>query len=203
MFSGIVEALGKVIYIEDIEGCKQLTISYPTHFKDLLVGDSMSVNGVCLTITALTHQSFNVTVVPETLRQTNLGYLAVNDIVNLERALTLLRRIGGHYVQGHVDEVGEILEITPDQSKALLMTMSIPQHLSKYLVAKGYITLDGMSVTIIHAATTWFTTTLIPHTQVNTITNRYRVGSLVNIEVDIVSKYIEKLMGASTNVNVH
>ena len=125
----------------------------------------------------------------------------MNDMVNLERSLTLSSRIGGHYVQGHVEGVGEILEITPDNSEALLVKISIPPKLAKYVIPKGYITLDGMSITVINTTPEWFTVTLIPHTQALTIVKHYKVGDLINIEVDILGKYVEKILGAYTHAN--
>jgi riboflavin synthase len=193
MFSGIVEALGVISAIHLLDGCKHFTITPETPYDDLVIGESVAVNGICLTVTDFTDQHFNVTVVPETLRLTNLNDLKVNDAVNLERSLKLGDRMGGHYVQGHVDGVGEILEMTADNSAALLVKISLPEQLANYIVNKGYITLDGMSITIIEAAQHWFTVTFIPHTQAVTITNKYFVGKKINIEVDIFGKYIEKI----------
>ncbi len=193
MFSGIVECIGFITAIILNDGCKQFTIQPEIPFDDLNIGDSVCVNGICLTVTHFTNTDFNVTVVPETLRVTNLDNLVINDPVNLERSLKLGQRLGGHYVQGHVDGVGEILSITPDHSSALLVKISLPKKLTNYLVNKGYITIDGMSITIIEAAEEWFTVTFIPHTQAVTVTNQYRVGHTVNLEADIVGKYIEKI----------
>lgn len=203
MFSGIVELIGYITAIEMHNGCKNLCIQPTSPFDDLTIGDSVSINGICLTVTHFTDTHFNVTVVPETLRLTNLNHLNVNDPVNLERSLKVGSRIGGHYVQGHVDGVGEILDITNDNSNALLVKISIPERLAKYVVNKGYITLDGMSITVIEAHSNWFTVTFIPHTQDVTVTNRYIVGSKINIEVDILGKYVEKLTGAYIHANTN
>jgi riboflavin synthase len=203
MFSGIVEAIAIITAIDDIDGCKQFTITHAANLADLNIGASMAVNGVCLTITEYTDTTFKVTAVPETLRLTNLGLLNIGDLVNIERSLTLNTRIGGHYVQGHVDGVGKILEIATDNSAALLVKISLPEALAKYVVAKGYITLDGMSITVIKAEPTWFTVTFIPHTQNVTNVNRYCVGTSINIEVDIMGKYIEKLIGAHAHANIN
>lgn len=203
MFSGIVETIGHIIRAEMINGCQHFTIAPHLTFDDFTIGDSVSVNGVCLTVTSFTPTTFNVTAVPETLRVTNLGSLGINSIVNLERSLTLSSRIGGHYVQGHVDGTGQILEITNDHSNALLVKIGLPEKLAKFLVPKGYVTLDGMSITIIEAAPQWFTVTFIPHTQQVTHVSRYQVGDHINIEVDILGKYIEKLVGAYTHANVY
>jgi len=201
MFSGIVETMGIITQLEIINGCKQFTISPQSVFNDLVVGDSIAVNGVCLTVTQFTDQSFQVTAVPETLRLTNLDRLTVGSKVNLERSLTLNRRIGGHYVQGHVDGIGQILEIKNDASDAWLVKISLPEKLSKYVVPKGYIGLDGMSITVIESTPEWFTVTFIPHTQAITITHQYSEGDMINIEVDIMGKYVEKLLGGYANAS--
>jgi len=196
MFSGIIETIGRIIQIGCEQGCKQFTITPALAFDDIKIGDSISVNGVCLTVTHLTSLSFSVTLVPETLRLTNLDGLNVNDCVNLERSLKQNDRIGGHFVQGHVDGTGHILELDYDQSHALIAKISLPKHLSYYVINKGFITLDGMSITIIHSTPEWFTVTFIPHTQAVTITNQYKKGTCINIEVDMTAKYIEKMIGA-------
>jgi riboflavin synthase len=201
MFNGIVTMTGKITHIEIKEGCHYFIISPKDSFDEIVIGESIAVNGVCLTVTDFTNHSFYVTVVPETLRLTNLGQLVIHDTVNLERPLTLNSRIGGHYVQGHVDGVGRILEIKNDDSDALLVKISLPETVSKYVVAKGFITLDGMSITVIESAPDWFTVTFIPHTQQVTIVHHYRKGTAINIEVDMMGKYIEKLLGAHIHAN--
>ncbi|MCE3239450.1 MAG: ribE [Gammaproteobacteria bacterium] len=202
MFSGIVSAIGiiKQIYpkIDSIDFIIQTTDTCQAAiFNHLEIGESIAVNGVCLTVTYFENDIFHVTAVPETLRLTNLGQLTENSFVNLERSITPSTRLGGHYVQGHVDAVGEILDIQPDGKAAVLVKISIPKALGKYIVTKGYITLDGMSITVIDTTDDWFTVTFIPHTQENTIVKYYQQGSKINLEVDILSKYIEKLLGAS------
>lgn len=194
MFGGIVETMGVVGACRFEDDCKQLSIS-PRHcFDDLRVGDSVAVNGVCLTVTKVQRESFDCSVVPETLRLTNLGLLVPGSLVNLERALKANDRIGGHYVQGHVDGVGEIGRMER-QGAAWLVTIHVPAALTKYLVTKGYVTLDGMSITLVEVGEDWFCVTFIPHTQEVTIVNGYAVGSKLNIEVDILGKYTEKLLG--------
>ena len=201
MFSGIVETIGKIIDIQMQQGCKVFTIQAATLLTDLVIGESIAVNGVCLTITQFNEHSLKVTAVPETLRLTNLNFLEMTHYVNLERSITPSTRIGGHYVQGHVDCIGEILAIQQDTSNALLVKISLPQTYSTYLINKGFIALDGMSITIIDAAKDYFTVTFIPHTQQVTITKNYTVGSLINIEVDMMGKYIEKLLKVHTHAN--
>lgn len=203
MFSGIVECLGKVISLTLDHGCKHFVIAPETTFNDIIIGDSIAVNGVCLTVTACDQHTFSATAVPETLRLTNLDKLVVNDPVNLERSLPMSARIGGHYVQGHVDGMGQILEIEHDHSEALLVKISAPRELTKYMVNKGYVGLDGMSITIIQATDDWFTVTFIPHTQAITIVKQYQVGSWINIETDMMAKQIEKLLGAKSHANVN
>jgi riboflavin synthase len=203
MFTGIVETIGYITGIEMLDGCKQLSITPDIPFDDLAIGDSVSINGICLTVTHFTSTSFNVTVVPETLRLTHLNDLTLNQTINLERSLKLGSRMGGHSVQGHIDGTGEILEITRDNSDALLVKISLPEKLAKYVVNKGYITLDGMSITVIESTPHWFTVTFIPHTQDATITKQYLVGSKINLEVDIIGKYIEKMVGAYTHAISH
>lgn len=197
MFSGIVETIGIIQDITFLADCIHFVISPKIIFDDLSIGDSVSVNGVCLTVTNLAENSFSTTAVSETLRITNLGYLTKHSIVNLERSLKLNARIGGHYVQGHVDSVAEIIEIKKEDS-AWLTKINLPSNLQKYIVNKGYITIDGMSITVIDSTPTWFTVMFIPHTKDVTIVNQYHEGSKVNIEVDIISKYVEKLLGVKT-----
>lgn len=194
MFSGIVTAIGMIQRILTQTDSIDFVIHVPVTFSDLIMGESIAVNGVCLTVTGFSQISMNVTAVPETLRVTNLGQLTETSLVNLERSITLTTRLGGHYVQGHVDAVGEILDIQADGTTALLVKISMPPTLAKYVVCKGYITLDGMSITVIDTSPSWFTVTFIPHTQQVTVVNQYRKGSKINIEVDILGKYIEKLI---------
>ena len=203
MFSGIVECIGTIISLYVDQGCKHFTIASKVTLNDLVIGDSIAVNGVCLTITAFTDDSFSVTAVPETLRLTNLDHFIEGSDVNLERSLRMGARIGGHYVQGHVDGVGKILEIENDHSNALLVKISVPAHLAKYIANKGYISLDGMSITVINATPEWFTVTFIPHTQEVTVVNQYQKGTLINLETDMMGKQIEKLLGAYLHANAN
>jgi riboflavin synthase len=196
MFGGIVETLGIVNSIEMNPSHIDISITPQIKFSDISIGDSVAVNGVCLTVTTFVNNTFSATIVPETMRLTNLGNLAVGSKVNLERALPVNGRIGGHCVQGHIDGCGDIIELQQDGNDALLVKIAVPSTLAKYFVNKGYVTIDGMSITIIEATPTWFSVTLIPHTQAVTITNEYRTGSRVNLEVDILGKYVEKLLGS-------
>lgn len=193
MFSGIVETTGIIQSIHIADQIKQFAFYAPMLTHDLQIGASIAVNGVCLTVVRFNHDEFSVDVVPETLRCTNLGELSVGDHVNLERSMKADQRIGGHFVQGHVDTTCEIISIK-SEGTALLATLSLPAQCNPYLVNKGYVTLDGMSITVIEAAKDYFTVTFIPHTQFATIVQHYRVGQRVNLEVDMMAKYAIKTM---------
>lgn len=205
MFNGIVETTAIVLVIENDGDCKKLILSPHLPFSDLQLGESIAVNGVCLTVTHFDSRTFTVTVVPETLKLTNLDKIKIKDEVNIERSLQTNARISGHYVQGHVDNMGTLLELekVTSTSPALLAKISLPPELAKYVVKKGYIALDGMSITVIDVGPNYFTVTFIPHTQAVTIINTYKIGQSINIEVDMMSKYIEKLMGATAHVHSH
>ena len=199
MFSGIVETTGVVKELTTNQDCLHVCIAPNQPLTDLKIGDSIAVNGVCLTITHYTSSVFHITLVPETMRLTNLAQLLPDHLVNLERACRLSDRIGGHYVQGHVDGTGEIIDIQPDGPKlrqlditALNIKIAIPEMLAKYIIKKGFIAVDGMSLTITAITSQWFAVTLIPHTQHVTIAKTYRLGSYVNIEIDSIARYIEK-----------
>lgn len=203
MFNGIIETIGTLSFIEIKQGCKNFTISAQLGFSDLVIGESIAVNGACLTVTAFTHHEFTVTLVPETRRLTNLDQLNIGNKINLERSLKSDGRISGHYVQGHVDGMGKILELKNDDSDALLVKISIPPTLEDTIVTKGYIALDGMSITVIEATPSYFTVTFIPHTQQVTIIKQYHEGYDINIEVDIMGKYIKKLLGVYAHAIPH
>jgi riboflavin synthase len=196
MFTGIVETTGIVMDITIVDACYTFRIASQVPFPHLQLGESISVNGICLTVARIEQQDFFVTAVPETLRLTNLSQLAVDDAVNLERSMLPTTRVGGHYVQGHVDGVAKILEIRPEGEQAWLVTFSLPETLEPYLIKKGFIALDGMSITLVDVTKTTFTVTFIPHTIENTIVKNYAVGDWVNVEVDMMAKYIEKLLRA-------
>ena len=196
MFNGIVEATSLVKQKIERHDCQRLVIERPVFFTDCKRGDSLAVNGVCLTMTDLTPQTVSVTIVPETLRLTNLAILQVGALVNLERSLMLGERIHGHFVQGHINEQGIILALI-SQGNAWMMTVQVSQSFSKYLVRKGFVALDGMSLTIVECHITRFTVTLIPHTYDSTIAKTYCVGQYVNLEADIFGKYCERFLGVS------
>jgi riboflavin synthase len=186
MFTGIVEELGEIVASEPGE-VTRLTIRGPLVSSDAAEGDSIAVNGVCLTVTGVAGGTFSVDVVAETLGRTSLGGARV---VNLERAVTPATRLGGHLVQGHVDGVGTLLERRADH----VVRIGVPQELARYLVEKGSITVDGISLTVVEAGTADFTVALIPTTLARTTLGSTPVGGPVNLEVDVVAKYVERLL---------
>ena len=188
MFTGIVEEVGTV----RAAGQGRLTIAAREVMPTLEIGGSVSVNGACLTVTTLDSDEFSVDVVPETLRRTNLGLLSSNSPVNLERPLRADGRMDGHIVQGHVDGTGTIGEISED-GEALMVRIDVPAQLVRYAVEKGFIAVDGVSLTVVHCDEAGFSVTVIPHTRDHTVLGSRRVGDAVNIEIDILAKYVERL----------
>lgn len=192
MFTGIVEETGTVA--ETVPG--GLVIHATKVLEDAALGDSICVNGVCLTVTALTPDSFSVDTVPETLRRTNLGDLHAGDPVNLERALLPSTRMGGHFVQGHIEGTGTIASIQPD-GDAWLITFAVAPEQARYIVEKGFITVDGISLTVVARDDQSFTITVIPYTRAHTNLGGRRTGDRVNLETDILAKYVEQLVERS------
>lgn len=188
MFTGIVEEVGEVA---EAPGTG-LRIRASTVIEDARLGDSIAINGTCLTVTAFDAGTFTVDTVPETLRRTNLGELRPGDPVNLERALPAGGRMGGHFVQGHVEGTGRIAAIEPEQ-EALLIRVEAPAEVMRYVVDKGFITVDGMSLTVVSRDAGGFTFTAIPFTQAHTNLRVRRPGDTVNLETDILAKYVEQL----------
>ena len=197
MFTGIVEELGTVGSIKN----GVLIVYASLVLEDLDVKDSICVNGACLTVTELTGTGFQVDVVPETLRRTNLGELTSGSKVNLERSLQMGGRLGGHIVQGHVDGTGEISSIAED-GDAYLYSFSVSPELSRYIVQKGFICVDGISLTVVDCADDEFTVTLIPYTREHTVLGTKSEGNKVNLEADIMAKYIEKLSNGGGYINL-
>ena len=188
MFTGIVEEVGTV----RAAGQGRLAIAACKVMPTLEIGGSINVNGTCLTVTTLNSDQFTVDVVPETLRRTNLGQLRPDSPVNLERPLRADGRLDGHIVQGHVDGTGTIGEIW-DDGEALMVRMDAPNQLTRYVVEKGFIAVDGVSLTVVHCDETGFSVTVIPHTRDHTIFGSRSAGDAVNIEIDILAKYVERL----------
>jgi riboflavin synthase len=195
MFSGIVEETGTVATIQHRPGGMTLTIRAQAVLNEARIGDSIALNGVCLTIVRYDAETFDVELAPETLRKTSLGQLQGQSEVNLERALAATGRIGGHVVQGHVDATGEVMLLQAD-GEGIMATFRAPVMLMKYIVPKGYIAIDGMSLTVVDTGPDWFSISFIPHTRAVTIVRHYAPGFLVNLEVDILGKYVEKLLAS-------
>jgi riboflavin synthase len=193
MFTGIVEELGEVTAWDDLPDAARLTVRGPVVTSDASHGDSIAVNGVCLTVVEARDGAFTADVMKETLDRSSLGALQVGSRVNLERAVRLQDRLGGHLVQGHVDGTGELLAVTPDEHWTVVR-VSLPDGLGRYVVEKGSITVDGVSLTVSAVDDTWFEVSLIPTTLDLTTLGRKGVGDPVNLEVDITAKYIEKLL---------
>ena len=188
MFTGIVEEVGIVRSFQP----GRLTISAAEVLKGTKLGDSIAVDGACLTVANIGDNSFSVDIMLETLRRTNLGALLPGQGVNLERSLAADGRFGGHFVQGHVDGTGKIISMVPE-GEALLMEVAAPPDIMRYLVEKGYIAVDGISLTIIRCDATSFAVSLVAYTQKHTTLGGKRVGEVVNLEVDIMAKYVERM----------
>ncbi len=195
MFTGIVEELGEVVAWEDLADAARITVAGPTVTTDACHGDSIAVNGVCLTVVGNENGSFTADVMRETLQRSSLGALGVGSPVNLERAVRLQDRLGGHVVQGHVDGTAEIVAVTPD-AHWTVVRLSLPADLDRYVVPKGSITVDGISLTVADTAPGWLEVSLIPTTLGLTTLGHKAVGDPVNLEVDITAKYVEKLLAA-------
>ena len=194
MFTGIIEEVGHVNSLH--RGAKSFTLEVEAEkvLEGTLVGDSIATNGVCLTVTSLTGHGFTADVMPETVSRTALGELVSGSPVNLERALSLQTRLGGHIVSGHIDGTGRITDRRQDDT-ALWITIECDSKLLRYIIEKGSVTLQGVSLTVARVDERSFAISLIPHTQAATTLHQAKVGDLVNIENDIIAKYVEKLLG--------
>ena len=193
MFTGIVEELGSVVGLEPQGDAVRLRIRGPVVTSDAVHGASIAVNGVCLTVVEHGDGEFTADVMQETLDRSSLGALAAGSPVNLERPVTLEARLGGHLVQGHVDGTGTILARTPSEHWEVVR-VSLPDDLGRYVVEKGSITVDGVSLTVVEAARDSFTVSLIPTTLELTTLGHKNVGDPVNLEVDVVAKYVERML---------
>ncbi len=189
MFSGIVEEIGLIKLAEHLSGKSVFTILATKCTEDVKIGDSIAVNGTCLTVVEFAASWFKVEAIPETLNVTNLKYLQAGHNVNLERSITLATRIGGHFVQGHVDGTTVIHHIEA-QGDSFKMWFEKPTSHGRYLIPKGYITIDGMSLTVVDVSENTFSICIIPHTQAVTIVKNYKIDTVVNFEIDILSKSI-------------
>jgi riboflavin synthase len=188
MFTGIVEELGSVAAVQSTPAGARIRIRAKAVLEDAGLGDSTAVNGCCLTVVALGDDWWEADVSEETLRRTSLGSLAAGDPVNLERPVRLADRLGGHLVQGHVDAVGEVVEPVPD------LRIRMPAELLRYVVEKGSITVDGVSLTVVDPLEDGFTVAVIPHTSEVTTLGTRAPGDPVNLEVDVIAKYTERLL---------
>lgn len=191
MFTGLVEEVGQVLTCNQSEQSMTLTIRCNKILTDLKIGDSIAVNGVCLTATSFTDDSFACDVMPETVIKTNFRHLCPGSPVNLERAMAATDRFGGHLVQGHVDGVGQLIEKQPVEN-AVLFHFQVPEELTTWMIIKGSITINGVSLTLIDVQPDRCSVSLIPHTLANTQLDQLQIGDQVNIECDLVGKYIAK-----------
>lgn len=195
MFTGIIQTVGRIARLEPRGGDVRLHVDTAgLDLADVQLGDSIAVSGVCLTAVTLDAHGFSADVSNETLSLTTLGQHKPGDPVNLEKALRLADRLGGHLVSGHVDGVGKVVAITPD-GRSQRWTFEVPQALARYIAAKGSVCIDGTSLTVNEVSDARFGVNLIPHTVEHTAFHARRVGDAVNIEVDVIARYVERLIG--------
>ena len=193
MFTGIIEEIGRVVSTAP----GSMVIAARQVLTGASLGSSMAVNGVCLTVTGFNSTTFTIDVMPETLKRTNLGQLRPGDPVNLERPLALGGQLGGHLVQGHVDATGQVVSITPE-GEALLVRFSAPPEVMRFTVSKGFIAVDGVSLTIVDKEGSSFRVSVVDYTRRNTTLGSRKVGDLVNLEVDIIAKYVTEFSQVKT-----
>lgn len=196
MFTGLIEAVGVVERAVHGPGGSRLDIVAPSLLSELKLGDSVAVNGVCLTVTQRLTRGFSADAVPETMRRTNLGRLTRGMAVNLERALRLGDRMGGHMVSGHVDGVGHVAEVAPE-GLAIIVTIEADRNLMRQIAQKGSVAVDGISLTVMAVSDERFSVSIIPHTAAQTTLQAISPGAAVNIETDVIAKYVERLLGLS------
>ncbi len=201
MFSGLVEEIGTIEQILRERDYFKITILANFILEDVKVDDSIAVNGICLTVISFTKFSFTAIAVKETIERSCLKYFKVGDEVNLERALKVSDRLGGHIVQGHIDAIGKVSKIKKLQNSNEF-EIRTDQHLMKYIVFKGSIALDGVSLTVFETGPDFFKVAIIPHTITSTIIKNWKVGSLLNIETDIIGRYLEKMVLESKKENL-
>ncbi|AMV72184.1 riboflavin synthase [Desulfuromonas carbonis] len=194
MFTGLIEDLGTVRELRPSGTGARLTVATAIPWNELVLGESIAVNGICLTVVAIDRGAFAVDVSPETLQRSTLGRLASGNRVNLERALRLGDRLGGHLVSGHIDGTGEVVARVPD-SNAIRFTIGCGGNLSRYIVPKGSVAIDGISLTVNQVEGDRFEVSIIPHTLAMTTLKHREPGARVNLEVDVIGKYVERLLG--------
>lgn len=192
MFTGIVEELGRLIESEQHQASTRLVFEAELVVQDCKLGDSIAVNGCCLTVVEVGPRRWTADAVPETMARTNLGHLVPGDIVNLERPVTLGTRLGGHLVQGHVDGIGTVANSAPD------LRVNAPKALCNFFVPKGSVAVDGCSLTIVEVFDEGFSVAIIPHTSEVTTLGRLVPGDLVNLEIDVIAKYVDRLVRGGT-----
>ena len=197
MFTGIIEEIGKVKAIVRHANSIKLTIAVKKILEDIHIGDSICTNGVCLTVTSFDDSSYTADVMPETMNRTNFKDLRINDLVNCERAMLANGRFGGHIVSGHIDGIGFVSKMTKDD-KAVRIRIETRPEIQRYIVEKGSITIDGISLTVTDVTSFDFGVSIIEHTQDATTLTKKNIGDTVNLENDIVGKYIEKFVGNIT-----
>lgn len=200
MFTGIIEEIGKVKSIVRQANSIELTVSAKKIMSDMHIGDSISTNGICLTVTTFNDNSFTVDVMPETMMMTNFKDLKINDTVNLERALPANGRLGGHIVTGHIDGVGTIIKKYKDD-KAIRMSFSTTASVLDLIVKKGSIAIDGISLTITDVDAVSFSVSIIEHTQGETTLTSKKIGDTVNLENDVIGKYVQKMLRKEDTTN--
>ncbi|SEN20362.1 riboflavin synthase [Lihuaxuella thermophila] len=198
MFTGLIEEVGTIRQISRSGMAMELTVQCKKVLEGTQLGDSIAVNGVCLTVTRLGSDFFAADVMPETMKRTNLGRLGPSSPVNLERALAAGQRMGGHFVQGHVDGVGTIIERRPYEN-AVVFGFRVSPELTHYMVEKGSIAVNGISLTLVEVGSDFFTVSVIPHTLKETQLHSAAVGDVVNIECDMIGKYIAKWVGQTSS----
>ncbi|MPM15053.1 Riboflavin synthase [bioreactor metagenome] len=202
MFTGIIEEIGTITAVQKGAKSVRLTIKADVIFDDMKLGDSIAVNGVCVTVTDFNQNTFSADVMNETLSRSGLGQLSVGSRVNLERAMQASGRFGGHIVSGHIDGTGEIIRKERDDN-AVWLTVTAPKELMKYIVEKGSVTIDGVSLTVARSAEQYFAVSIIPHTGKATILLDKKPGDTVNVEIDIIGKYIERFLSAQPANNMN
>ncbi|BEP16013.1 riboflavin synthase [Acidothermaceae bacterium B102] len=193
MFTGIVEELGDIVALEQQQDAARITVRGPLVVSDAHLGDSICVSGCCLTVTAVDGDTFTADVMLESLRRTTLGLLGKGSPVNLERAMPANGRMGGHVVQGHVDVTGTVAERTPSEHWEVVR-ITMPAAYAAQVVDKGSVTVDGVSLTVVEVGDDWFTVSLIPETLARTTLGHRDVGEPVNLEFDVIGKYVERLL---------
>ena len=201
MFTGIIEEMGRLEQINNSGNSYSLKIACKKILSDIQLGDSIAVNGICLTITNFNETSFTADVMPVTIQKSNLKNLRLNDLVNLERALRANSRFGGHIVSGHIDSTGNIINIQKIHN-AVLFSISAPEETLKYLIPEGSICIDGISLTIAKLSDTSFEISLIPHTFTETILSKKSIGDSVNLEVDQIGKYLYNFINKKNKSNI-